>query len=488
MSEYSNSVNPVYDPGEMDEIDLFDLFFYVLRKYRVIIASGLILLVIFGAVGALKEKKELSREYENRVQEYEKNYRAYEVAVTAWEARTASYDDMLFNIESVNKLMEGKKEYLKNSIYLNLDSSNVAEAVTCWSVRPEDSEYEKGGGGMRDPADDIGNLYCLSLKPAIDWISIGKEMGIDPVYVQELVIPLYDLDGNFITITACSKDLKDAERLRDLVNAQAEEIWKDMAPSLPAHSLNKVVERSGMTIDPLIDEQRKLQTDILSSYGDRISALSRNLDATANPYESGDEPVEPVMPEPPGSNIKDIVKSGIKFGGIGFLAGVFLTMGFFGAAYIVSGKIHTADELKDYYRLEVFTGIGADKEQKTGNPLDRLLDRLSGKREIDRDSALKRLAIRLERLSEKDSIIVTGTVPFEELKEVKEGLAGLLSGKTLTPAESILVDNGTLGLTGEGSEVLLVEKKNSSKKKEISEELHILREQRGKVLGAVLLD
>ena len=484
MPEKNNIVNPSYYAEDEDEIDLLDLFFYILRKYKAIIAAALICMIVFAAVGVIKEIRGQSANYESALEDYEKGYLAYQEAVKAKEIRIDSYEKTLENLEAINDLLEKKKKYLEDSIYLNLDSSNTAEAVKSWAIKVNDEEWENFKEGMIDPSDEIVSLYTANIKSVIDWDSVRKEMGEDSPYLDELVSIYNDANANTVSVRAYYTDIAGAEKLRDLVADQAEKIWDRERASLPGHARSLRLSSSRMTIIPGIDDSRKLQTDVIATYTDKITAISKNLDTMKNPYETED-PEEPEKPGAPGSDRKGIIMSGIKFAIIGILAGLFLSAGYFGFIYIAGGKIHTGDELKNSFRLEVFP---VPSDARAANAIDGFIDTLSGSRKTNRESSLKRCAIRVGRISEGDRVMVTGTVPFPELKEFSDTLQSFASGLTLTPAENVTVSNDTLGMIEDKTEILLVEKKNSSKKIDVSEELRYILDQKGKILGIVLLE
>ena len=484
MSDNNNMVNSSNYTEDMDVIDILDLFFFILRKYKAIIIAALICMLLFGAIGTVKKIHDQGKNYESDLKKYENEYLAYQEKVKAKEVKIASYEKSIVNMEALNGLMEKKEQYLEDSIYLNLDSSNCAEAVSSWSIKLDEKEWDKFKDGMSDPADEAVSLYAANLASAIDWPAVRQGMGIDSTYVDELVSIYKDLDANTVTIRAYYSDIQGAEKLRDLVAEQAEKIWNSEKAALPVHTRTLRVKSSRMTVNNAIDDARKIQTDIVAQYSDKITAIAKYLDTLKNPYESDEKLVEPKKPSAPGSNMKGILKSGIKFAIIGIIVGIFLSAGFFGFIYIAGGRVHTADELKSCYRLEVFAG---PSKEKVSDPVIRFIDRLAGTAEKDRETAMKRCAIRVRRLSEGEKIIVTGTVPFDELKAFSDGLQPFISGRTLVPAENVLLSNETLGMIENKTEVLLVEKKNRSKKKDVSEELGYISDQKGKILGVVLI-
>ena len=78
-----------------------DLFFFILRKYKAIIAAALVCMCLFVVGGTLKEIYDQNKNYDSLLEEYENEYQAYQQAVRTKEIQIESYQKNLDNLDSL---------------------------------------------------------------------------------------------------------------------------------------------------------------------------------------------------------------------------------------------------------------------------------------------------------------------------------------------------------------------------------------------------
>ena len=83
--------------------------------------------------------------------------------------------------------------------------------------------------------------------------------------------------------------------------------------------------------------------------------------------------------------------------------------------------------------------------------------------------------------------MITGTAPAGEISAFAEEIKATAAGMEIKVAENITENSEGLRLIDKETDILLIEKKNSSKHKAIEEEIQMLRKQGGRIIGAVIL-
>ncbi len=467
------------------EIDLVDLFLEILSHWRILIIVGAAAAIIAGGAGAVKELRSFPKDHQKKVEEYERQLAEYEAAVSARNAKIQAYEEMYSAMENYRILLDRKKEFLEKSVYLNLDPFRVTESTAAWKVIIDDKEWEKYREGLDDPTDEIVVAYS-NARFIINWESIAQAVNEEPGSIPDLVSVYSDLNSNEVLLRVIYKDKEGAEKIADMVISQLSEAWKKVKTTLPNHKIEITRRNTRVIAVTGIEDARKAQTDAINVYTDKISTLERNLEAAKNPY-SEKEPAEPSDSVIKEGRKKAVLKGGMKYAIIGLFAGLFILAGILTLQYLVPAKLRTGDELSDIYGIEVLSDLSLAKDDENKNPIDRLIDRLKGKGSAEKSELIQRSAIRIDRLSESRSVLLTGTVPTERLEEISVSLKEKTGDISFSCGKDIRLDNDTLDRVKEGTEVIIIEEKNHSGMDSVGKEIDLIRAQQGKILGAVIV-
>ncbi len=503
-------------------LDMADFLYSILRHWRILLILGIVFAALLGYRGIKPEVKEKTAEelaeerkiqrnydkqlidYENQVNSYEAKKRTYNTQMKLYEKALAEFEEKVeFNsaiqenyskyMEYVNKEAEEKREYLDKSIYLNLDPKHTSKASMIFTVKLNDAEWSNYHEGLPDPVDRILTAYTNNTSSVIDWNKLGRDTGIDPEYVQELVALAPNLDSNTITLRAYYSDIPGAEKIINAYTSQLFEIWKDYSKELPGHEIIQIKDKSIVIYNKDIETKRKEAIDQLISFENQIASLKKNQDAysvTATPeppIDPGSPPLEPLMPDELQQETESGLrpKNAVKMGIIGMALGIILGGLIFAAMYVLDGFLHTGVELEKDYGLDVFADIQSDSmEEKNG--IDRRIARIRGIR-LSREECLKRCAILIKSSMENGRLLLTGTIPKEDIYSFAEELKDRIPETEIIAVESALVNSDTLEKIGQVKDVLILEKKNGSRHKDIAAELDCIRKQKGRIIGAVTI-
>ncbi len=457
--------NSVYR-SDIVEIDLLDLMREVFKHWKLMIIAGVICAVIGGIIGAVKEYRNYGDAVTEAKEKYEEELSKYEADKRIREGKISTYEAVFDTIETLAGMKKRKEEYLENSLYLNMDPYNVAENTVLWKVTADQDVKDYYKDGDIDPVDEMISSYVLAGTRSINYEEIGKEMKMEPGPIKDLISLYFDRDANQIVLRVYYEDEDGAQKISEMVREQIREVWENTASELPAHKIEMKSPMSRMTSVPDIENARKLQTDAINIYDDKLAVLRTKIDTMKNPYEI-EEPEEPDDGILIKSPVKALAKEAVKYGFIGLLIGCFIICCIYGCIYLFSGAIHTASELRDYFGLEILSDLTLKKPT--------------------RNELIKRCAYLIEGKSEGMCVLITGTAPDADRAAFTEALKRCTSKIDIREGGNLLTDSSILEKINDKTDVILIEKRNISKRNDVSEEIRCIRDRKGRFIGAVMV-
>lgn len=244
--------NSTYEQYEQ-EIDLKDLMFAVLHKWRPVILVAVVLAVVLGgAKGAMTYRQqndpEVSKETREKYQEeldlYEKN------------KETAERE-----IENLKTDIANQQEYLDKSIWINMSPYDVCESRIDMYVT---TGYEIMPGMVyqnQDYTDTILQAYQGLLTSSAVMEDVAKSVGTEPRYLKELVNVTIGTNGgqlnHLLTINVKHKTKSDAKKVMDEMLDHMNELHGQVVASIGEHTVNTVNSSVSAMVDlTLADTQR----------------------------------------------------------------------------------------------------------------------------------------------------------------------------------------------------------------------------------------
>ena len=152
------------------EIDLKELMFAVLRKWRIVLLFALALAVLFGGYKAAGVYKSNRTEVED---DHAKEVEAYNESMESYERE----------IENLTRDIASQEEYMEKSILMNMSPYDVWEAKAEIFIKADERTADQGN----DLTTTIMRAYQAALTSSELLSEIAKEMGVDRRYIQELV-------------------------------------------------------------------------------------------------------------------------------------------------------------------------------------------------------------------------------------------------------------------------------------------------------------
>ncbi len=311
----------------------------------------------------------------------------------------------------------------------------------------------------------------------------------DPLYTDEEIEEFQSkIDANELTI---AKDQADIETLMD-ANATLQAALDGYQKTADYYTeqleaLQNSAEATQEEADNLISKINSANSSVVSNQ----NSISKNLQTINTRQKEIDSltVTNAEQREEMGAVTKVTFSALFKSMVIGAVAGAFIGIVCMLLWYLFYGKLLQDDELSRVYGYPLLGSLYAPKRKVKG--LACLLDRWEGVCGPEKEEQeLSHIAANIELIcgDEPKKLLLTGTMPKEQIDQLREKLLVLLPGEvyTLAAAENPLTCSDTVKILKEYS-VVVAEGKRVSKKREIARLASLLRDGHVAVVGAVIL-
>lgn len=449
----------IYDP----ELDLRDMLFYILYKWRAILLGGIVFCVLLCGVGITRRMLADPDIEPPKIKEYKLELARYKLDVAGYE----------FNIADSQERLTQQELYMKESVLMKTDPYAKPTASADFFVRLDDTEWGKLPDNINvDPTDSIIKMYTTSYFSNLDWEPLEKLTGGQEIYLKELLGINTDYNSNTFSISVVYSDGDMAQQILDNILSQVIEQQQDMAEKVNGHSLSVINKSLTYSIDTSLADRKKSNEEAIANYERAILGYQEALDELKE-----HEPKEPIM------------IGFVKYPAAGFVLGIFLLAAFYVTSYLLGGKLHGEEELKNRYGCAMLGYYPSPEKKGIFTSIDCFIDKLSQNYIYhDKENSYKRIAVNISNLAGTGkSILITGTVHTEKIQSLTSKIAPMLSDFALTTAGDMNQDVSTLELLAKCDSVILVEEKDKSQIHDIQKEFDSIRSLGKAVIGYVLL-
>lgn len=480
-------MNETYSSNEK-EIDLLDLMFYCLKKWRWIAAAMIITALLAGAykyrsvVLANQQKLEAEKLKEQDGNKEDvivnPNIVYYQNAITKGEEDIKKKDDYLNN-SVVMQLDANRLQTGTLSFYLNVeggDTNTLDALVTAYRAYITDGRLAEQ---LHEEDTDISKTdlqYLIAFTNGkIDYSLPEESVALNwpekNVFQVQLTAPNAEL---------CSVWLKTAETA---IAEYSGELQEDIS----GHELRLLASSLTERIDQNI---QAYQTQILTDYTTAVKNLQtlRN-DLETVRSEEGETIVvnETAVMEEPRS-------SAVRFAVIGLLIGAAIAVFFLSINYIMGGKLQNTDTFEKEYGMKLLGCVNAsDFKKKWFGFLDRFILRLAegAFANIPKAEQMKIVVSNVKSAISKSGnvkkIMLAGTIAEKDTIEICNQLKKEMEGIQFSEFKQIVFNAEALEEIVDYDAVLFLEKKDSSVLKLINQERAQVVSRNVPVLGTVVL-
>jgi len=427
------------------EIRVRTLAWRVLKKWYII-------LIVAGIIGALATGYRIMRnnsntgdatevalaqqEYEKKLAEYNRNQETYKQTISDMEETLQSKLDYLSESELI-KIDPNKEQLASVRMYFTSDGFSGAEAETDYT------------------ANKIIDYYSSFLTSGIDYTGLSEELGVEPVYLQELVSNGKDYATASFTINAKSNDPERSREILEYVIAQTDALYDPARTAFGNFDVQADTIRVNETIDSTLQ-------NTINTKANEIKNLEASLKQIKQSLEKLDRPAAPAI-----IGRSAAIKDALMFGAKAFAAGIGAMIILMALIIIGRRRVLSADELNKTYNLKEVAVI-----KNTG-------DDLTAKYDIASEN-IKRYS------GDAENILFVGDAPekltFNLMSEVQERL----KDKTIDRVVKIDESRETLDKLKNSDAVVFVEKVGRSSYKLMDKNFDYIANWGKKIIGSVV--
>lgn len=447
------------------EIDLKDLIFTVLHKWRGIVLAAIIIGVLLGGYKLSAGLRHRAVGTDTQKTDYIDNLDSYNTSKMMYTNGIGFIKDEIDSLQ----------DYYMNSVLMHINPYNeyVATADVFVNV-----DMPKIAGGTylvaTDPADSILKAYESSIKRAD---AIGNVSGtvIKPEYLRELITTSVDYTGNVLTVTAVYKDEAGAKQILDALLDSLKNEYPAVQRTMGSHNIEIMNERVDVVTDQGLANTQQACTNSLS-------ALQKSLTDTKNALKA-------LIPPTPPTGIASVgVGSAIKYGILGIVLGAFLSIFCICVTFLMSDKLSSDKELKKRFGIRILGVFAQVPRVRVFMTMDRCLDHLEGKVSRKPAEVYEIMAVNVKNyMKEGKKILIIGSAANDKMTEIAKELVKRLPGVEIQVGQDIEHYAETLRLLPEAGQIILVEERGKSKYGEIQNQIEVIRSLEKDIIGCVVM-
>lgn len=445
------------------EIDLKDLMFAVLHKWRPILLIAVVLAVVLGgykAVSVYRQQNDAEVIKESE-ESYQEELKVYEKTKEACERE----------IENLLTDIDNQQKYLEESILMNMSAYDIWEADTELFVRTDYVIMPNMVYQNVDYTNTILRAYKSALTNTEFLDDIAKKAGIDTRYLKELIdITAAD---NLITIKVKHNEEKAAKALMKDILSGVEASQTKIAESIGEHTVSTVNSSIGSMVDLDLANTQKTERDRLIQLNDSLETKQAELEELEEPKKAA-------------TSTTAAIRSGVKYAVLGGVLGAFLVIFGVCVAFLMSDKLYSEKELRNRFKLKVLGVLPAGKKAKG---IDAWLNRLEGRACGEESQEYSLIAANIRNYAEKaGTLLVAGNAHEDLIKSVAGRIAEELGNMEVIVGGDMLQNVNALKTLPEVDGVILVEQCRVSSYGRIELEVEKILDLQKEVVGCVVLE
>ena len=484
-----------------EEIDLLQLCFLCLRKWKTILLVGVVCALILGGYKGVKELSKMGTESAVLSEE------SAEEKLTQYDNTLASYKASL---ERLNETFEKNRDYEQESIILNMNPNDYYSGSSTYYISTDyrimpDKIYQDV-----DYSEDIAQAYhsYLSSSECLSFVQSKLSVKIPVKHLSELI--RVSGSGRILSIKVVGDT---SERTSEILNAMSEAIEsykKEVDAKIHAHKLDLMEHSEAENIPSSggIDEgsysprtqiqltdgqsnltDRNYVAEVQRQFSDNQSNLTNQIATLYDRYTALSDG-EVSAESSKGVTMSQALKGGIKFGIIGMILGIFLSAGFIVFKAILEDKIFSSSEIPSLFGLRVF----GDYKSGANNAFDKALYKLSyGDALPDKEKFYEVAAANVKTFvtAFKDEdikeISMVGKIDPEVLKTISKSINDINGDETVKAAGDVISDAEAINAIKDVKYTLIAIDRNTAKK-DIRSLLEKLKGLNKSIAGVLLFD
>ena len=483
---------------DVTEIDLFELFWSVMAKWRRILVWALIFSLVIGGAGVVSGLLDIN-DADNLTMtqgQYALLLDTYNLSKSTLNARLRTLNQEVAQLQDYQKqsalyaidpyhthvlevafFVDTGYEILPENNYQSMDYTPaivLAYRSALEHLNVESLLAEKRGDSAA--IDNIGGIGFLSfsveaVEPPLQ--SASSSSSSTKTTSSSLTDNIF-VESGLIRMQIFGADAEQTDEILALVESTIRELQPQLSKNVHAHSITLV---SSTAYDTMASSLIQLHDTIDTS----MDELSERLNGTILAYNAL------TIPQTPKTTTTEVLfRTGVKFLVIGFVVGAFLGFLFYGCAYVLSAVLDRLDHVSQRWSSPI---LGVYVNGKGANRLDRWIARhrdLDHTRTEAQSSSIVAANVRQLAQGEK-TLLLAGSIDKAQIAELAKKLSPQLEGMALVPSGNICSDSESIHAMGDCDAVILVEQLGRTHYAELEREIEKLNYAGKKLLGLILI-
>lgn len=459
------------------ELSIWDMFWSICLKWRVIIVSMIAFAVLLGGFSYYKsymvvqeeKQKQTETSYEDLELTDEEKYYA-----ESYLGYKAVYDkQMSYNAESELMKLDADEFYLLPLTYY-IDNDYVVEY-------PQINKFNN--------ADSIAYAYKAKVVEA----GLGELVDCNNEYGN-----LEDEENGTFVISIYGTSPEVCNALSGQVQKVIEDSHADVCKQVGNHSIAVITETCALTSSIEMLDFQKMSADKLNAYGKLVFDTQAKMTSKAKLYielyeqqnTCGDSMDE--MADVTTNNLKVTVSK--KYVVLGTIIGIVIAVCFYALSYILNSKILFEDNFEKLYGIHVIGKIKSEEKKKWCSNVDGFIERMRNVNmvQLTKEESFDMLISALKHQVRKDDLkelVLSGKLYTDAHKELIERVKIALEEKNVNVVytDSILYDSQALTKNAEAKTIVLLECAGYTKYEWVKQEIENNRFGGVEILGAVII-
>ena len=463
----------MYTEDYEQEIDLKDLLFVLLYRWRILLLAAVIGAALLGGYKGVKGNPvetdlPQTESYQEEVENYKKEKLALETS-----------------IENLQNSMEEQSNYLAMAPLMQINP--YKEAFSSADVLVEISDIRDRGlgsllnafeNGLRngDYIQKTAQTMETEERYVRETIRVNNNLGMDETNAPGLVLETQNEAASrgilHISVVGPDKDYTEAV-MKSALN-QVEELHNRFETELKAHQIRVLNQSSGEQVDrDLLNQQQTVRNNVAA-----LQQTEKDLNTSLDGLE------EPADHTSVTGSSKDVTKYVI----IGFLAGGFVSVCAVAGLYIMGDKVTSDKEIMNRFHIKSLGAFSVVPKKRMFGFIDSWLRRLAGDDKIWPDDVIYEMieANAANYAEGKKALFVTGLASQEQMAQVCEHLKAALPQTQIVSERNLVESASARRKLAEAQGVILVEERGNSKYSVIAQELELAKNVNTDVIGVIV--
>ncbi len=442
---------------EYIEFDIKALFFHILRKWKPLLAWGLIFAFLLGGWMAYSEYNtsvtvDTGSGYWMEYQQYQDQIATYEGHIAVTQAH-----------------LDTLQQYMDESILMRLDPRNAYRSKAVYYI---DSGYQilpEYTYQNPDKTETLAWYYRRYLTNYTVYEEIATEIGMDTKYLIELVeVSLPNESTLYISVRHPS--LEGSVQITDMIQEKIDGATKELSETIGTHTITLMEDSCGAYIDDSLKDIYKQTEEEMMELQDDLLKYAQEL----REIKEGPAPAE-----------LNIASAFVKWFIIGGVLGVVLVVAYLFLKAFTSNRVYDSAQLVSGFHAEVLGEVICSGDKLS--PMARRINSLEGCLTENTEGNLEYIAEKIKRrCGDATNIVVCCDTESGVNHVVADKLAQYLPGIHLVPTGNLLKEAAALRALDECDAVVFVAERDASQNSVIKKVMKVLSSYNKELAGFIL--